>query len=59
MKKLNILSLLIPIILGTQTTSAKMMEDGNVTIWRIPLLLRTKDGVLIAAANKRWQHRDD
>lgn len=33
--------------------------SDNVPIWRIPSLLRTKDGVLIAAADKRWQHRGD
>ncbi|MFP4733003.1 exo-alpha-sialidase [Pasteurella multocida] len=38
-----------------------LVEQGsdNVPIWRIPSLLRTKDGVLIAAADKRWQHRGD
>ncbi|MDO5054940.1 MAG: exo-alpha-sialidase [Pasteurella oralis] len=38
-----------------------LTEQGseNVPIWRIPSLLRTKDGVLIAAADKRWQHRGD
>lgn len=33
--------------------------SDDVPIWRIPSLLRTKDGVLIAAADKRWQHRGD
>ncbi|TCP95355.1 BNR repeat protein [Cricetibacter osteomyelitidis] len=33
-------------------------SDG-VPIWRIPSLINTKDGVLIAAADKRWQHRGD
>ncbi|SUB37784.1 sialidase B [Pasteurella multocida] len=38
-----------------------LVEQGsdNVPIWRIPSLLRTKDGVLIAAADKRWQYRGD
>ncbi|HDR1086294.1 exo-alpha-sialidase [Pasteurella multocida] len=38
-----------------------LVEQGsdNVPIWRIPSLLRTKDGVLIAAADKRWQHCGD
>ncbi|MGC7589583.1 exo-alpha-sialidase [Bisgaard Taxon 46] len=39
--------------------SLKEQGSDNVPIWRIPSLLRTKDGVLIAAADKRWQHRGD
>ncbi|MDG6882447.1 Sialidase A precursor [Phocoenobacter uteri] len=38
-----------------------LTEQGsdNVPIWRIPSLLRTQNGTLIAAADKRFQHRGD
>ena len=34
-------------------------NSDNVPYWRIPSMIRSKDGTLIVAADKRWQHRGD
>ena len=36
-----------------------LSSSDSVPIWRIPSLINMKNGVLLAAADKRWQHRGD
>lgn len=36
-----------------------LSSSDNAPIWRIPSLIKMKNGVLLAAADKRWQHRGD